>query len=354
MKRTAFLVLFCLSSLAPGQDVRPVCDDVGFCWQRPQMERLMSLLAETEPTPPPMEGVVAGISPHDDYLYAGRVYYPLFKNLRAREAVIFGVTHGTVRKEIGDPHGILILDGFRSWTGLSGEVGISPLREWIKSRMNKEDFIVSDRAHSLEHSIEALLPFLQFHNPGIRITPIMVTAMPFEKMDELSERLADVLAAYIRENKLQPGRDIFFLISADANHYGRDFDNIPFGEDEKAHQKGIAQDLRIAEAVVNGTMSDEKIRSLTRELWGDTYLDYRQSYWCGKYDIPFGLLAIRKTIRKATGRNLRGRLFRYSDTYSDGVLPLKKAGFGITAPFSLKHWVGFFSAGFFLDPAGNG
>jgi hypothetical protein len=46
---------------------------------------------------------------------------------------------------------------------------------------------------------------------------------------------------------------------------------------------------------------------------------------------------------------LSGKLLRYSDTYSDGVLPLKEAGIGITAPFSLKHWVGFFSAGFSLD-----
>jgi len=54
-------------------------------------------------------------------------------------------------------------------------------------------------------------------------------------------------------------------------------------------------------------------------------------------------------MEKVSGRGLRGQVFRYSDTYSEGVLPLKKAGFGITAPFSLKHWVGFFSAGFYLD-----
>ena len=330
-----------------GQEVRPVRDDIGFCWQRPQMQRLMRLLAPGGRLA--TRGLVAGISPHDDFLYAGRVYYPLFKNLRTKEAVIFGVTHAAVRKEIGDPHGILILDEFRAWAGLSGETGISPLREWIKSRLGKDDFIVSNKAHSLEHSIEALVPFLQYFNPGIKITPIMVTGMPFEKMDELSERLAEVLAGYIRENRLQPGKDIFFLISADANHYGRDFNNIPFGEDENAHIQGTGQDRSIAKAVIDGTLDKGKIQKLTQELWGDTFLDYRTTYWCGKYDIPFGLLAISKTIRKVTGRNLRGKLLRYSDTYSDGVLPLKKAGIGITAPYSLKHWVGFFSAGFSLE-----
>ncbi len=352
MKKATLILLVSWTLSCFGQEVRPVRDDIGFCWQREQMQRLMELLEAGERSDLPLDGLVAGISPHDDYLYAGRVYYPLFRGLRAKEAVIFGVTHGTVRKEIGDPRGILIIDEFREWTGLSGPAAVSPLRERLKERLDKGDFIVSNRAHALEHSIEALVPFLQYENPAIRITPIMVTAMPFERMEELSERLSGVLAGYMHENKLQPGRDIFFLISADANHYGRDFDNIPFGEDEKAHQAGIAHDLRIAEAVVNGTLSDEKIRNLTSKLWGESYLDYRQSYWCGKYDIPFGLLAIRKTIRQVTGRNLRGQLFRYSDTYSGGVLPLKKAGFGITAPFSLKHWVGFFSAGFFLDEAG--
>jgi AmmeMemoRadiSam system protein B len=349
MKKLIFPVLIaCMVSLC-GQEVRPVRDDIGFCWQHPQMQRLIDLLAAGDRSDYPTRDLVAGISPHDDYLYAGRVYYPLFKNLRTKEAVIFGVTHGTVRKEIGDPQNILLLDEYRSWSGLSREVAISPLREWLKKHLPKEDYAVSNKGHSLEHSIEALVPFLQYYNPDIKITPIMVTAMPFEKMEELSERLAAVLADYIRANDLQPGRDIFFLISADANHYGNDFNNVPFGEDEKAHRQGLEQDRHIAETAVNGTLNDEKIRNLTRELWGDSYLDYRNTYWCGKYDIPFGLLAIRKTVLKTTGRNLKGQLFHYSDTYSDGVLPLKEAGFGITAPFSLKHWVGFFSAGFYRD-----
>ena len=349
MKKLIFMVLVSWALSSHGQEVRPVRDDVGFCWQRPQMQRLMTLLAAKGHPDFAAQDLVAGISPHDDYLYAGRVYYPLFRKLRTREAVIFGVTHGAVRKEIGDPRGILLLDEFRSWSGLGGDVPISPLREWLKSHLDKEDYAVSNRAHSLEHSIEALVPFLQYDNPGIRITPIMVTAMPFERMELLSERLADAIAGYMRANRLLAGRDIFFLISADANHYGRDFDNVPYGEDEKAHAQGTGRDRGIARAAVDGELDGQKVRKLTQELWGATYLDPRDTYWCGKYDIPFGLLAIGKTVRKATGRNLKGRLLRYSDTYSEGVLPLRKAGFGITAPYSLKHWVGFFSAGFFLD-----
>ena len=39
----------------------------------------------------------------------------------------------------------------------------------------------------------------------------------------------------MRTNKLEPGKDIFFLISNDANHYGEDFNNSPYGLDAKAH-----------------------------------------------------------------------------------------------------------------------
>jgi AmmeMemoRadiSam system protein B len=347
--KALMLILLAGTFILCGQDVRPVRDDVGFCWQRPQLQRLMNYLAASDHQPVPVRNLVAGISPHDDYLYAGRMYYPLFKNLRTREVVIFGVTHGTVRKEIGDPQNILLLDEYRSWSGLSREVAISPLREWIKSRLPKEDYAVNNRAHALEHSIEAMVPFLQYHNPEIKITPIMVTAMPFTRMAELAERLAAVLAGYIKQNNLHPGPDIFFLISADANHYGRDFNNIPFGEDEKAHRLGTAQDKRIAQAALAGTLNTQKIENLTKALWGATYQEYGNTYWCGKYDIPFGLLVISKTMQKTVGRQLNGKIYRYSDTYSEGVIPLKKAGFGITAPFSLKHWVGFFSAGFYLD-----
>lgn len=349
MKKVLVLSMIVWSATLSAQEVRPVKDDVGYCWQRPQMQRLWDYLVAHEKEDVAVDNLVAGIAPHDDYLYAGRVYFPLYRKLRAKEAVIFGVTHGTVRKEIGDPHHILLLDDYAAWTGLDREVPVSPLRQWLKERLPKGDYAVNNRAHALEHSIEAQIPFLQYGNPEIRITPIMVTAMPWERMTELGERLAEALAAYIRTNNLQLGRDIVFLISADANHYGRDFNNVPFGEDEKAHHLGIEQDLRFARAAFSGPLSEDKIFALTRELWGASYRDYRNTYWCGKYDIPFGLLTVAKTVQKAAGKSVLGRLFRYDDTYSGGVIPLNKSGLGITAPFSLKHWVGFLAAGFTLD-----
>jgi AmmeMemoRadiSam system protein B len=323
---------------------------VGFCWQKEQVNMLMDYLKSIETENLMLPGLVAGISPHDDYLYAGRIYYPLFNSIKTREVVVFGVTHGSVRKALGDLPVKLIFDGYTYWTGPFKNVGISKLREYLEGKLDKGCYQVNNEAHTLEHSIEAMIPFLQYFNPGINITPIMVTGMDFEAMDSLSDVLAGHIAAYIKENNLELGKDIFFLISADANHYGKDFQNTVFGEDARAHEKGIAHDIEIAESCLSGVIDKEKIKDLTSRLWGNTYKEFKDTVWCGKYDIPFGMLTILKTLQQVDNRKqLKGKILRFSDTYTEGVLPLKKMGLGLTAPFSLKHWVSFFSAGFYLE-----
>ena len=234
MRRELISLIAMITTLAllpqAAQEVRPVKDDVGFCWNAASMKTLVEYLEVREKETFRTDGLVAAISPHDDYLYAGRIYYPLFKILRAKEVVILGVTHGGVRQEIGDPQGILIFDEFRLWPGPAGPIEVSGLREYLKARLDKGQVMVNNKAHELEHSIEALLPFLQYFNPGVKITPIMVAPMPYARMEEVSTNLAAAIAAYMKENKLVAGKDIAFLISSDGNHYGQDFSNSPFGE----------------------------------------------------------------------------------------------------------------------------
>jgi AmmeMemoRadiSam system protein B len=338
----------CILALT-AQDVRPIRDDVGFCWNPTSMKKLIDYLESQEEERFGAKGLVAAVSPHDDYLYAGRVYYPLFKILRAKEVVIFGVTHGTVRNEIKGLQNIVILDKFKYWPGFRGPIAVSGLRDYLQERLDKSVFITNNRAHEIEHSIEALLPFLQYFNPEVKITPIMVAPMPFARMEEASAKLAEVIMGYMNEKKLAAGNDIFFLISSDGNHYGKDFDNSPFGEGEKAWATALDLDRRLIRTYLTGVMDSAKIEGLTKELWGETYLDYRNTYWCGKYSIPFGLLTTEKIIKFTANKAISGTLFCFSDTYSEGVLPLKKTGMGTTAPFSLRHWVSFFSIGYYIE-----
>jgi AmmeMemoRadiSam system protein B len=336
---TVFILAGIVLQTGAAQTIRQYRDTVGYCWKLDQMTRLIEYLASVEKDTPIAPTFIAGVAPHDDYLYAAKVYYPLFRSLKTKEVVIFGVTHKTVRMEIGDPKNILLFDSFDSWRGLRSNVPISPLREFVKARLDTSMFAVNNKAHQLEHSIEAFIPFLQYFNPDIRITPIMVTAMPYERMEQVSTRLAEIFSEYIQKEKLILGRDIVFLSSCDANHYGKDFDNAPFGEDEEAHTKGIAQDKNFCNTYLIDVITPQKIKGLTEEMG--------KVVWCGKFSVPFGLLTAEKTAESIPYRKLAGTILRASDSYTEGVLPLKETSMGTTAPVSLKHWVSYFSAAYY-------
>ncbi|GBD91183.1 hypothetical protein BMS3Abin04_01909 [bacterium BMS3Abin04] len=341
---------FFFNTILSAQTIRPIRDSVGFCWNATEMDSIISFLEKDAENFPefPSKNLVAAVSPHDDYLYAGRIYFPVYHLIKAKEIVIFGVTHGTVRRAMSDPKNVLILDNYNLWKGPYGNVEISPLREEIKQKLNHNYFIVSNKAQRIEHSIEALIPFLQYYNRDIKITPIMVTAMPFNLMEEISDSLTKIIVDYVKSRHLQLGKDIFFLISNDADHYGADFNNTPFGTDLKAHTAATNNDKRILKKYINRTINKTDLSALTNEIW-KTGKNKPLTLWCGRYPITFGLLTVDKIVKNITGETIYGKLFMYSDTFTEGVLPIKHTHLGTTAPFSLKHWVGFFSAGFYIN-----
>ena len=344
----AFLMVM---STISAQNIRPIRDNVGFCWRADEMDKLINWLDENVDGDenPVTQNPVAGFSPHDDYLYAAKVYYPLYKMIKTKEVVIFGVTHGTVRKAMNDPQNVLILDDYDLWQGPYGNVEISPLRELIKSKLDTNYYMISDKAQSIEHSIEALIPFLQHYNRNVKITPVMITRMPYDRMEKISDDLTKIITDYIKANNLKLGKDIFFLISNDADHYGEDFNNAPFGTDEEAHRKATENDKRIAAETFNGIITEKRIKNITNELWIEVTDKDVCPLWCGRYPTVFGLLTINKVVNEITNKNLEGKVLKYSDTWTEGVIPLKGTHMGTTAPFSLKHWVGFVSAAFWIE-----
>jgi AmmeMemoRadiSam system protein B len=332
------------------QSLRPIRDDIGFCWNAKEMDQFMNYLSKEDRTRSAdhSKNLFSAISVHDDYLYAGRVYYPLYKSIKTKEVVILGVTHGTVRKEMGSLSNIIILDEFDKWRGPYKDVEISPLRENIKSKLPKEDFIVSNKAHGIEHSIEALIPFLQYYNRDIKITPIMITQMTYEKMEALTDMLSKIILDYMRINNLKPGKDIFFLISNDANHYGEDFNNSPYGLNAAAHKTATENDMEIILKDLAAEVSNEKIKNTANDLWPDPENKKPVPLWCGRYPIVFGLQTILKVANGLSNHKVYGTLFKYSDTFTEKVLPFKNTSMGLTAVFSYKHWCAWFTEGFYL------
>lgn len=360
MNKTIFLILAwalaaagCTQKSPKGSGLRTLFDDVGFCSTKHQIDEVIRVSRELEKeeageeAKPGGENVSVGaVCPHDDHLYAGRVYIHVLPRIAgAKTIVIFGVTHRTARELLGDPKGVVILDDFDAWQAPAGPVAVDrKLREVIGSELAENLWITSREGHAKEHSIEAVLPFLQHFNPSVRIVPVMVTQMDFGQADRVSSELAEIFAQYAKKNKLKLGRDLALLISSDAVHYGPDFDYSPFGLDEAAHEKATAQDLKIGKDFLSGSLDKDKIRRFTDKVWGE------KIPWCGRFSIPVGLLTLMKTAKALTGKTVTGVPEKYSDSYSLGVLPMVKQGIGTTAPFSLKHWVGYWGLSYAVPP----
>ena len=115
-----------------------------------------------------------------------------------------------------------------------------------------------------------------------------------------------------------------------------------------AHVKATRIDKGIANSCLTGDINESKVKELTEILWPDS-INTVKPLWCGRYPIPFGLLTTINIVKEIDHKQIKGTLFKYSDTWTEKVLPIKNTHLGTTAPFSLKHWVGFLSAGFYLQ-----
>ena len=325
-------------------NVRKPFDDVSYAWTKKQIEVLVDTINKTNLSfKRANRKIVAAIFPHDDHLYSGITVNSLISQIGNKKLVIiFGVTHKTPTKMAGKVKNILIFDNYKYWYAPYQNIKVSDLREYLKKNLDEKDYIVSDTFHKYEHSIEAVLPFLSYYNrEGIEIMPIMIPPMDLSNMDKLSDNLSKAILNYLKEKNLS-FKDVVFLISADANHYGEDFHNTRFGSGEEGHRKARDNDFKIFHTYFEGKITEKRIKNIVKDKV------FEKALWCGRYDIPFGLLTTEKIVEKKTGKHLFGNFVRYDDTYIDPIIPLKGYGFGVSAPFSLRHWVGHMAIAFTL------
>lgn len=326
-----------------GNDLRGQQDAVGFASRPDQMARVWDLSA-APPAPerlgsPPAPGVAGVICPHDDYLYAGRVYRQVLPLITARTVILVGVFHKYRRFGI---HDRLVFDPYRAWRAPDGEVKVSALREEILAGLPPADVARDAAMQDSEHSLEALVFWLRHLRTDLEIVPIIVPAARFERLSELSERLGSVLAASLSKRGWQLGRDVAIAISTDAVHYGADFKHVPFGDGGvDAYVKAVERDRELITGPLAGAVRVDKVR----ELYGtfvnpDSPDDYRLT-WCGRFSVPFGLLLLRATAAALGGPQPVGHPLAYATSVGAPELAVRDLGMGSTAPANLYHFVGY-------------
>ncbi len=339
------------------QFVRGLKDTVGFAISPAEMNLVVKLSREADAPQlkagakkyhlVPGSDYIAGISPHDDYIYAGPVYAHLYPYLRAKRVIIFGVSHYARRRKVANT---LIFDAFRQWRGPYGRVKVSDMREEILAKLPKADYIVSNSMQAEEHSVEALVPWLQYYNRDVEIVSILAPYMNWGKLAGLSTDLANVLGEIIQSHHWKLGKDIAFLISNDCSHYGnqgwggRNF--APFGADCRGLKEGTGLDRSIARETLCGTLTAKKVRDFySRVLYPDDIYKYKVT-WCGRFAVPFGTDTLVNLMKDLHHKPLQGEFLRYGDSVELGELDVRKAGLGVTAPANLHHWVGYVSIGY--------
>lgn len=326
-----------------GLDSRGQLDTVGYASTPAQMAKVWEL-ASAPPEPEklgeaPAPGVAGVICPHDDYLYAGRVYHRIAPLVTARTVVLIGVFH---RYRKFGAHDVMVFDPYRSWRAPNGEVPVSALRTEVLAALPKEDFVQDAAMHDSEHSIEAIIGWLRHARSDVEILPIIIPAAHFPRLAELADHLGSALSECLRKHSLQLGRDVAIVISSDAVHYGPDFDHTPYGEGGvDAYTRACERDRGLLRGPLAGAVTIDAARQFFCTSVNPEQPDEYRLTWCGRFSIPFGMLLLESTTRHLGQVPPIATPIAYATSVGWPELPLRDLGLGSTAPANLHHFVGY-------------
>ena len=286
------------------------------------------------------------IAPHDDYAYASYMYPLVFSRIKAKTVIIFGVAHKTK----GVIENKIVFDSFTHWAAPYGNIKESEMKQVIMDHLPSNMFVVNDSLQKNEHSVEAELPFLQYYRRDVEIIPILIPYMIPDTAEAIAVKLAAAIYRTLHHFGKSWGKDVAFLISNDAVHYG-DMDwggknYAPYGSDTAAYLKAQDYDHMIIDECLKGNPQSEKIlRFSSYTLMDNDYKSYKWT-WCGRYSVPFGLFTGWYLQEFSAAPPLKGIELDYSTSISHPPIPVKDLKMGVTAPANLHHWVAYVSMGY--------
>ena len=326
-----------------GMELRGQQDKVGFASTSEQMAKVWELSA-APPAPErlgdtPKGSIIGVICPHDDYIYAGRIYRQVLPLITAKTVILVGVFHKY--RKFG-AHDVLVFDPYRAWRTPDGNVPVSSVRDELLARLPKEDFLKDAAMHDSEHSLEALLFWLRHARPDIEIVPIIVPVANFTRFQELSNHLGSALADIIKQRNWKLGKDIAVAISSDAAHYGSDFKYTAFGEGGvEAYVKACDQDRGLLRGPLAGPLTVAKVQQFFSTCVNpDQPIEYRLT-WCGRFSIPVGMLLLGRLTQALGLPAPVGYPIAYGTSIGAPELPVRDIGLGQTAQANLYHFVGY-------------
>ncbi|MDP4292531.1 MAG: AmmeMemoRadiSam system protein B [Bacteroidota bacterium] len=348
MKRLLFafiLLSFANRGFSQEQMIRNhYVDTVGFAHLPWQVDSVIQRIYRSHGKPAFSNKVTKmAICPHDDYTYAGFLYPRAIANIQAKTIILLGVAH---KARLWNLENKLVFASFTGWKGPFDICKVSPYEQELKSKLNPDYSMVHDSMQIVEHSLESMIPFIQYYHPGAEIIPILVPAMSYTRMDSLATSFAASIYAMMKIHHLSWGKDLAILITTDAVHYGDEDwggkNYAPFGTDSTGYRKAVEKEHALAHGLT-GPVRYEMARGFySSTVQENNFRDYKWT-WCGRYSVPFGILTAAHLARLLNALPLKGYLQGYANSIDHDPLPVKDLRMGITAPASLHHWVGYAS-----------
>lgn len=338
--------------------IRPPIDKVGFAHNITQLETfldrvnsqqgaLLDTKIKSHHITDDTEWKVA-ICPHDDYTYVGYLYPLVLKPVKSKVVFIIAVAHKAATLKLENK---LIFDDYTHWHGVRKPIPVSHLRAEILQRLEGSLREVHRPMHEIEHSVESMLPFLQYYNPDVEIVPILVPFMPFDRVKELANELSGAIKETVEEHKLTWGKDYSILITTDSVHYGDEGwagrNCARFGVDKQGYNEALAYEDKIIDECLEGEIKDEKVKAFYKYTVDPNDFHKYNWTWCGRYSVPLGLLTSLYLAQKLKAPIPQGTLLDYSTSISHEAIPVSDLdGMGITAEAGLRHWVGYTAMGY--------
>ena len=281
-------------------DLRGQQDAVGFASRPDQMAKVWDLSGAPPAAealgPKPAPGVAGAICPHDDYLYAGRVYRELIPLVTAKTVVLVGVFH---RYRRYGARNVMVFDSYRAWHAPDGDLKVSALRDEVLAQLDPAEISRDPAWQDSEHSLEAIAYWLKHQDPNVEILPVILPSAPFPRLEAMAGHLGKALAATMKKRGLTLGKDVAIVISSDGIHYGADFHYSPYGEGGvEPFLKAMDRDRQLLKGPLAGEVTVAKARTFFETMVDpDKPDDYRMP-WCGRFSIPFGLVLLETTSRE--------------------------------------------------------
>ncbi len=153
---------------------------------------------------------VLTLLPHAGHIYSGAVTAKTIAEVEfASRIIILCPNHKGLGKNYALwPNG--------AWINPIGQI---PIDGSLSDKLVESGiFCYDEQPHLAEHSIEVILPFLQYSVPILYIVPISVANL--EQVEAASDQLAKIIKEE-KENK----NDISILVSSDMNHFANDAEN---------------------------------------------------------------------------------------------------------------------------------